>query len=53
MEEAEGTASLMEETVSTSTPKNLEPEVSVSWHSWSLGPLGLVGKRSIKSYLKH
>lgn len=44
MEEAQGTASLMEEAVSASTPRNLEFEVSVSWHFWSLGPPGLVGK---------
>lgn len=37
MEEAQGTASLMEEMVSASIPRNLESEVSVSRYSWSCG----------------
>lgn len=53
MEEAQGPASLREEAVSASTPRNLESEVTVAWHFWSLGPPDLVGKRRIKSCLKH
>lgn len=52
MEEAKGPTSLMEETVSTLSPRILEYEVSVSQHFWSLGPPGFVGEDKYKVTLE-